>query len=186
MSELDKILSDAYDVMKDTMDKAEESTVPYAVVTDESVKVLGDANNTKSVKSDYVVSFFMPKDKVENKDVGVKAGDRIIIMKEYKDIELTVEKQVVISSYLAELVPYFYKPTQDGKVIDYEEAEQIEIRKYFADEKFLNSLKVIIQVLLDLKDEEAQYVSYGTLLRIVTQLFKEHPEVINEAYSFFV
>lgn len=186
MSEVEKVLAESYDSLKESMDKAEQSTVPFPVVTpDDEIKIVGDANNTTPVVSSYVVSFLIPISKAPNLNAPT-VGNNKLYVHEYKDITLPVEKAVVISSYVSELIPYFYKPKEDGEVVEYEMKEQIEIRKNFADESFLNNLRNIVKALLDMEDDLLQYVTYKTLLSITLQLFDEHPEIVNESFSFFV
>lgn len=179
-------LDEIYDELKGTIDDAEKSTIPYPVSTpDEKLKIVGDANNTPKVKSTFHISFLIPKDKVPNVDAPTIGKDKLI-KKVFEDVEISAEKVTAINFCITNLMPYFYKPEEDGKVTNYDEKLNSKIRKAFMDKEFIQILRDLTQIVLDIDDSLINYVSYMSLLEVLNTLGKEHPEIINESFSFFV
>ena len=100
-----------YNEISEALDKAEEDTTPFMVVTDQDLNVVGDANKTELNKHDYKIAFRIFKD-----------GKYEWIDKEFKDVYITPRNDVKVSRMLTQLMPYF-KKIEDGVVGGYKKIE---------------------------------------------------------------
>lgn len=168
---------DDYKGIDEAIDKAEESVTPFAVVANDEVNVVGDANKTEINSHDYTMRFRVPSKK-EDGSVGYKW-----IEKEFKDVYITPRNDIKVNRMLVKLLPY-YRKNVDGNIEKYTTEEAMEIVNDFSDE-LLDVLYDTVACVLGINKELAPYMDMACVLEAARQIILDYPETINEADTFF-
>ena len=159
-----------YNEISEALDKAEEDTTPFMVVTDQDLNVVGDANKTEINKHDYIVNFRV-----------FKAGKYEWVEKEFKDVYITPRNDVKVSRMLTQLMPFF-KKTEDGKVKKFTNEEILDI---LTQDALLDTMYDTVAAILNIPDSLKDYMAPESVIQAVTQIIKDYPEAVNEADTFF-
>lgn len=160
------------------VDKAAESTRPFAVATGDELAVAGDANETQVKKYTYEIKFVRPV--IEDGNiVGEKAE-----VKTYKNIFITPRKQTRVTKLITLMMPYFRKQNEDGTVGSYTILELIEICASF-DEEIYDLMYDLVAYIMDIPDEDKEYMQLGSVVATVLKFMGDAPETVNEAEAFF-
>lgn len=167
-----------YDAILAALDKAQESTRPFLVVSNENLAVAGDANDTKLNKYDYEIEFRKPV--YEN---GTLTGYEDET-KEYKNVFVTPRQQSKIVKILAHILPYFRKVSEDGSIENYTDYELAEIFANFEEEVY-DLMYELCAVVFGIPKEEKEYMKMSSVIVSAIRFIGNTPELANEAESFF-
>lgn len=159
-----------YNEISEALDKAEEDTTPFMVVTDQDLNVVGDANKTEINKHDYKVAFRIYKD-----------GKYEWVEKEFKDVYITPRNDVKVSRMLTQLMPYF-KKIEDGKTKKYEKEEILDI---LTQDTILDAMYDTVAAVLSIPDNLKDLMAPESVIQAAAQIIKDYPEAVNEADTFF-
>ncbi len=168
---------DDYRAIDNALDAAEESVTPFAVVTNDEIAVVGDANKTEINAHDYTMKFRVPEKK-EDGSVGYKW-----ITKEFKDVYITPRNDIKVNRMLMKLLPY-YRKNEDGELHKYTAEEAMDIVDSFSDD-LLDALYDTVACVLGIDKALAPYMDMASVLKAATQIIRDYPETVNEADTFF-
>lgn len=159
-----------YDEISNALDKAEESTTPFVVVSNGEINVVGDANKTELNKHDYTIYFRLFND-----------GKYDWVKKEFKDVFIPPRLDVKVNRMLVQLMPYF-KKAKDGRVEKFTREESLEIASQDA---LMDAMYDTVAAVLNIPDNLKNYMATESVIQAVGQILRDFPEAINEADTFF-
>lgn len=162
---------------KEALDSSVESTTPFLVMDDDSLAVVGDANDTQIKPHDYTIRFRVPIE--EN-------GQRKLTVKEvtYKDKYITPRQDIQIVQLITELLPYFRKANPDGTVTEYSEEELWNLLTEM-DQEIFDLMYRLVGSFLGIDKSLNDYMLPGDVLTAVNKILRDYKEVVNEADTFF-
>lgn len=166
-----------YKKIKDAIDSAQDSVVPFPVMDGDELAVVGDANETQISKHDFKMHFRVPIE---------EDGKRKIVMKEveYKDLYITPRQDIKIVQLITELLPYFRKANPDGTVKEYSDEELWKILTDMEQEIF-DLMYELVGMFLGVDKSLRDFMVPGDVLECVHMIFAEYKEVVNESDTFF-
>lgn len=151
--------------IKSEMDKAQESTTPFALVNEDNLAVVGDANDTKTVLSDYTITFRLPDGKGGSVEKDV----------EYKSVFITPRQETRLARLYAELLPFFKKFEDSGEVTDYDESELVYIAQTLTEE-MLDLMYDLVGYVLGVDPELMDYMTIQSVVPAVAQIIRQYPQ----------
>ena len=165
-----------YKKIKDAIDSAQDSVVPFPVMDGDELAVVGDANETQLNMHDFTMHFKVP---VEDE------GKRKIVVKEveYKDIYVTPRLEPKIEVAIAELLPYFRKIRPDGSVGDFTHEEVYQLLDEMSQEIF-DKMYALVGSFLGVDKSLWDYMSATDVFEAVFKIFSDYKEVANAADTF--
>lgn len=169
----------AYEEIKEGIDKAPESPVPFPVVKDEKMSVIGDANETQINKHDFKIVFRLPEGIVE----GEKIDGGVLKEVEYKDVFITPRQSGKVVSSLCRMLPFFRKIVDRG-VSEYTQEDVIEMLAEFGDD-FVDDMYDLVGKTLKIDDALIDYMLPSSAVQATVQIVTNYPEIVNEAEAFF-
>lgn len=168
-----------YDGLLEAINKAGESTRPFTVIKNDTLAVVGDANDTQLKKFEYEITFKKPSYDEEGNLVG-KTSET----KRYKNIFIAPRQQTRVVKILTMILPYFHKVNEDGSLSDYTPYELGEIFSAM-DESIYDLMYELVTYVLHIPKEEADFMQFSSVIGSTIKICMEFPEVVNEAGSFF-
>lgn len=163
--------------IREELDNAQDSVIPFAAVHNDTVAVVGDANETEIKKNDFKITYRIPK---RNEDGTIGTMTQEV---EYNDVFITPRQDMKVVRLLTQLLPYFRK-VNNGKVEEYNDNEIIEIVSGMDDEIYDLMYKLVASV-LRINPELVDYMTPVSVLVAVAQIIHSYPEVAKEADTFF-
>ena len=162
-----------YREIDEAINQAQDSVVPFPVATDDELAVVGDANKTELNIHDFKITFCIPQNgKYVNHD------------KEFKNVYITPRQNPSVIKAMNTLLPYFKKPTKDGTVVEYTKAEKLEIIGSF-DQAVYDAMYDVVATVLRIDNELKDYMTPATVMDAAAKIFRQYPEMVNEADTFF-
>lgn len=169
----------AYEDIKEGIDNAPNSTVPFPVVKDDKMSVIGDANETQINKHDFKITFRLPEGIAE----GQKVNGGVLKEIEYKDVFITPRQSGKVVSSLCRMLPFFRKIVDKG-VADYTQEDIVEMLAEFGDD-FVDDMYDLVGKTLKIDDALIDYMLPGSAVQATVQIVTGYPEIVNEAEAFF-
>lgn len=169
----------AYEDIKEGIDNAPNSTVPFPVVKDDKMSVIGDANETQINKHDFKIQFRLPEGVAE----GEKIDGGVLKEVEYKDVFITPRQSGKVVSSLCRMLPFFRKIVDKG-VADYTQEDIVEMLAEFGDD-FVDDMYDLVGKTLKIDDALIDYMLPGSAVQATVQIVTGYPEIVNEAEAFF-
>lgn len=169
----------AYEEIKEGIDKAPESPVPFPVIKDEKMSVIGDANETEINKHDFKITFRLPEGVAE----GEKVESGVLKEIEYKDVFITPRQSGKVVSSLCRMLPFFRKIVDKG-VEDYSVDDIVEMLAEFGDD-FVDDMYDLVGKVLKIDDALLDYMLPTSAVQATSQIITGYPEIVNEAEAFF-
>lgn len=169
-----------YEDIKEGIDKAPESPVPFPVVKDDKMSVIGDANETQINKHDFKIKFRLPEGVAE----GEKVDGGVLKEIEYKDVFITPRQSGKVVSSLCRMLPFFRKIVDKG-VADYTQEDIVEMLAEFGDD-FVDDMYDLVAKTLKIDDALIDYMLPGSAVEATSQIIRNYPEIVNEAEAFFL
>lgn len=170
-----------------SMNEAHKDDTPFAVVADNGVNVIGNANKTEVKSHDYNVRFRFPKSMAEGidpKDIVQTVGDYVIVNMEFTDVHIKPRNDVDINAAIVQILPYFKNMNEDLSVTDKTQEELIQLVKTVNDDIGLDIYDVVAAI-LDVDKSLKDYMLFTDVLEVLKRMPQDFPEVFNEAESFF-
>lgn len=160
--------------MKDAVDRASESTIPFPIVKDNAVAVAGDPNKTELNKQDFTISFRIPDGK----------GGYLSREVEYKDVYLTPRRALTASRLITSLMPLFRKTKSDGTIDEYTDEEMIALVNSM-DENVIDLMYKLVASVVGVNDELAEFMIPKSVLDAILKIFTVYPDLVNTGDAFF-
>lgn len=164
-----------------------EDTTPYAVVANDEIHVVGDANKTEVKKHDYIMSFLFPaewKNRFEAKDIVGESSSHIMVEMEYKDITITPRNHLDALSALVELEPFFNKVIENGEVKELTGEDIRDILRYM-NKEMRDALGHAVATILRVDKSIEDYMNIVDVIFVAELIMRDFPEAINEANQLF-
>lgn len=176
----DELLA-TYADMKESLDNAPESPVPFPVVKDEKLSVIGDANETQINKHDFQIRFKFPRGAIDGQT------EDIVRTKEFKNIFIAPRKSMKVISIVCRMMPFFRKVIDDSGEARIEKYSLNEILELIGEhgDVFSNDMYELVASVLDIDEEMIDFMEPDSVLDATAQIFRNYPELLNEAESFF-
>lgn len=168
-----------YTAILSALNKAQESTRPFTVVTNDTLAVVGDANDTKVNKYTYEIDFTHP----EYDDDGNITGEKRET-KTYKNVYIKPRQQSRITKIIVTLLPFFRKTDEEGNITQYTPYELATIFSTL-DESIYDIMYDLVAYVLGVPEEEKDYMELASVVKATLRFFLDFPEAVNEAESFF-
>ena len=176
-----------FEEIKRTLDDAENDTTPYAVVANDEVGIVGDANNTEAKKGEYTIRFGFPnteewRKQIDPNEIFKETENYIGVKRTFKSVFVSPRRHSTVLTAFTELYAFFNYITEDGEVRDLTEDEipmALKILDENADAVY-NAVATIIGISPEVSEWMLQTDVTYTLLKIIN----DFPEIINEADFF--
>ncbi|EMW5451979.1 TPA: hypothetical protein ITS76_000622 [Enterococcus faecalis] len=176
--------------MKHKMDKTQDTSKPYAVIDNDNIAVVGDANEIQKVEENYVIKFRVPKEFFEEIPYGATTVDKYVIFGvEYSNASVTGMNDLKIVDALLNIQPFlkeFYQKDEDGKVTIVEKTDR-EVLKMLStsEDEVIYGFYKVVAAFLGVDEELIEYMLPFSVIETFTALTENHPEVFKEADAFF-
>lgn len=167
-----------YNGIKAALDNAQESTIPFPVVNDSELAVVGDANKTELKKYEYQITFEKPVYE-DGKLTGMTTET-----KTYENVYVKPRHNTQIVKWLASMLPYFYKVDEDGNQVEYTKLEMLSIFGKL-DGAILDIMYELVAVILGISDEDKDFMVGSSVMETVLKFIEDNPQTANEAMTFF-
>ena len=179
-SERGAMTEEQYLGIKAALDKAEETVIPFPVVNDDELAVVGDANRTELRRFEYEITFEKP---VYDED-GTLTGDFDIQKKKYENVFVKPRMNGRIVKLLASMLPYFYKVDENGNQVEYTQLEMIQIFGRL-EESILDRMYELVAAILDIPMSDIDYMTSTSVLNTIMKFIEDNPNTAREAQLFF-
>lgn len=160
--------------MKESVDKAADSTIPFPIVKDGDIAVVGDVNKTELNKHDFKIAFRVPNGE----------GGHTTREVEYKDVYLTPRRSVTASRLITSMMPLFRKVKENGDISEYSDAEMREMVDEM-DDNVIDLMYKLVATVVGVNDELADFMIPKSVLDAVLQILKDYPDLVNTGDAFF-
>ncbi|WP_086350266.1 hypothetical protein [Candidatus Enterococcus clewellii] len=165
--------------------KVSEDDTPFAVVKDQEVSVIGDANKTEVKTGEYNVKFRVPQSHFEQKPEGaVEVGKYYVFSVAFADIMITPRSDLRIVDAIMKITPFFNKLKENGDVEEFNKEELLSIFVNAGDEIHL-AIYNLVATFLGIDDQMGEYMLPFSVIENLNKIMDKHPEVFNEADVFF-
>ncbi|MBL1226523.1 hypothetical protein [Enterococcus sp. BWR-S5] len=165
--------------------KTNEDDTPFAIVKDQEVSVIGDANKTEVKTGDYSVKFRVPQSQFEQKPEGAKeVGMYYVFSVAFDGVMITPRSDLKIVDAIMKITPFFNKLRENGEIESLEKEELLSIFISAGDEIHL-AIYNLVATFLGIDDQMGEYMLPFSVIENLNKIMENHPEVFNEADVFF-
>lgn len=169
-----------YEDVKDGIDAAPDSPVPFPVIKDEKISVVGDANETQIKPHDFKIKFEFPKGTVE----GVETERGVMKEIEYTNVWVTPRQRAKVVSSMCKMFPFYRKIEERGGIDEYTVDEYAQLLSENGDD-YVDAMYELVAKTLGVAPELVEYMYFPSVTEATVRIFKEYPDIVNEAESFF-
>lgn len=175
--------------MAEKIRTANEDDTPFAVVNNDTVSVIGDANKTQVVRNDYKMRFRMPKEwyssSSEDKNIQ-EVGSFIVFDRFYEGVTITPRSDLQIISAMMKLQPFFMKVKEDNNgSLEYSDNMELIHVMAHASTDIVLAMYNVVATFLGIDDITGEWMLPGNVIETLSKIFTAHPEMLNEADVFF-
>lgn len=163
--------------IKESIDKAGESTIPFPIVKDGNVAVVGDANKTELNKHNFEIVFRIPDPKAEAGYTTVKT--------EYKDIYIKPRQAPTVQRLFTNVMPLVRKVKVDGTIEDYSQEELIEITNALNDGGVYDIMYELVATVIGVHPDLVDYMTPKSVFDAVLKIIQVFPDMVNAGEAFF-
>lgn len=165
--------------------KTNEDTTPFAVVKEEKISVIGDANKTQVKSNDYEIKFRIPKDGLEQIPAGAReVGPYYVFTIKYENVTITPRNDLRIVDAIMKIVPFFNKLKEDGSMESLTNEEILSVYVGAGEEVHL-AVYNLVATFLGIDDMMGEYMLPFSVISALNRIIDTHPEIFNEADVFF-
>lgn len=162
--------------MKEAANKASESTIPFPIVKDGTVAVVGDANKTALNKHDFTITFCIP-------DQNAETGYAVRHV-EYKDVYPKPRQASDIERLVTMMMPIMHKVKQDGTVEDYTTEELIALTEALNDGVY-DLMYQLVERVVGVHKDLVDYMTPKSVFENTMKIFECYPDMLNAGEAFF-
>lgn len=166
---------------------AEKDDTPFAVVANDEIHVVGDANKTQVKKHDYTMMFYFPnewKGRFDRASILKEGLTHFAVEIDYTNITITPRNHVAATTALVELEPFFNKILDNGEVVDLTMEDVKELLRYMSDD-MTKALYNAVGTILGVDKSIIPYMGIMDVMFTASLLIRDFPEAINEANQLF-
>lgn len=148
----------------------QDTTEPFLFLDNGNAKVVGDANNTKLKKHDYVLTF--------------ESTDGNQVTKEYKGVFIPPRKRLKVQRLMVKMLPYFRSIDEEGNVHKLSDEEALTAIVSMDDEIYdimYDLAEEVLEVPHGLKD----YITPASAIAFGIKLILDNPATAREADQSF-
>ena len=176
-------LLNMYETMDKGIEEAKESPIPYPIVKDDKLSVIGDANETELNKHDFTIVFRLPEGVAD----GEKVQGGVLKEVEYKNVFISPRQSGKVVASLCRMLPFFRKiiDTSEGKEgVSFTRDEVVEMLAEFGDD-FIDYMYDLVAKTLKIDDALVEYMQLESAMNATVKIIQNYPEIVNEAEAFF-
>ncbi|MBL1227991.1 hypothetical protein IW492_01945 [Enterococcus sp. BWB1-3] len=171
--------------ISDKLKKTNEDDTPFAIVKDQEVSVIGDANKTEIKQANYSVRFRVPKTFFEEAPEGAKeVGSFYVFNVDFEGVTITPRSDLKIVDAIMKIIPFFNKLRENGEVEAFDKEELLSIFVNAGDDVHL-AIYNLVATFLGIDDQLGEYMLPFSVIENLNKIMDSHPEVFNEADVFF-
>lgn len=164
-----------YREIDEAIDKAQDSVVPFPVQTEDELSVVGDANQTEINKHDFTIRFILLKD-----------GKYVKVTQEYKNVFVNPRHAPSVNKAMTNLMPYFRKIKGDGAVINYTDAEKVQIaREMEQNQELYDIMRDLVATVLDIEPRFKDGMVSEDVMQSTLKILQQWPDMVNASETFF-
>lgn len=169
--------------IKDSMDKAEEDTTPYAAVSEGQIHIVGDPNKTEVKKEDFVIQFAYPntefwRKQIDEKEIFNETPNYIGVEKHFKDVWVSPRLQTAIMTAFVELYAFFTTTMENGEVRDMT-LDEIKIALRELNQEMVEAMCHAVGTILKIPPREEDFMLTTSTAVCLIKIVEAFPEVIN-------
>lgn len=153
---------------------ADKSDIPFPIVKDGNIAVVGDANKTDLNKHDFILTFVVPDENGEYHEKSV----------EYKGIWLKPRHAVTVQRLMTALQPLFYKVKPDGSLEDYTDEEMLEVAEVY-EGNVIDQIYRLVAVVLGVDERLVDFIAPDSALEAFHKIMLSYPDLVKASDSFF-
>lgn len=177
-------------IIGEQIKNAKKDTTPFAVVTDEGAQIVGDTSKTVPKTDDYLVKFRFPKKLLKEIPDGSKVVDNYIFYEElFTDRMLLPKNDIKTLNATFPLMQYFTTIVTDEngveKLKNMDTLESIALMSDLDKQGLIAPMCDFVASFLEIEASIQEYMLPMNLFENTAQILINHPEIINEAASFF-
>ena len=161
--------------LREAKEAANESDIPFPIVKDGDIAVVGDANKTELNKHDFRLTFLVPNEETDGYDKKVV---------EYKDVWLKPRQAVTVQRLMTSLLPLFYKVKENGKVENLNDDEMMEVVNMY-EGTVLDQIYHLVAVVLGVDERLQDYIDPASALEAYRKIMQFYPDVARASDVFF-
>lgn len=159
------------------IEKARDEDKPFAVYSGDEISVVGDANKTEVVKSEYDITFMYPKDEYYERydsvpSNGKETANFVFLKHKFTNVTVNPRNNTLLAEAIIKIVPFFQEYERLNGAFE-EKLEKIE-KEFNA--KFIN--KNTDNVKTTLKDEQKN-------LEMMKRYLSEFEDFTTELIHFY-
>lgn len=184
---MDKLKAEQFlGIVNKTADtSASEGETPFAHHKDGGMEVIGNANEIDTKKNDYIIEFRAPADFFgDNRPEGSKVvGNSVLFTKHVYDQFIPAIKETKMLAAISGFLQ-FHKDIEEHKGENRPPEELLQIFAAYEPEIHI-ALFDAVAIFLDVPDTIKYFMRTSNVLENYGKLFENHPELFDEAESFF-
>lgn len=178
----------------DAYDRNKDSDKPFYTVQDEQIAVIGDANDTEVVTSDYTVGFLFDKDELDEipEDAEI-VGNFVRVEQTYEKVRLNPKKFPKVLDDTLAIQPFLVAVEEltdemsDDANDDEKELYGMKLNKIYSElrDETIDACYGVVKNLLGIDDELADHMQPYSVLVNIMKIISLHPELFNSANVLF-
>lgn len=181
------ISKEDFEEIKRRLDEAENDDTPYAIVANDEIGIVGDADKTELKKGEYTIRFGFPntdawKSHIDPEEIFRETENYIGVEKTFKDVFISPRRHSTILSAFTELYAFFNFIMDDGDVRDLTE-DELPMALKMLDEN-ADATYNAVAAILGIDSDVAEWMFETDVTMALLKMIKDFPEIVNETDFF--
>lgn len=160
--------------LREAATKAQESTIPFPIVKDGDMAVVGDANKTELNKHDFDIDFLIPGED----------GEYVSKTVQYNDVYLKPRHAVTVQRAMTSIMPMLYKIKPGGSVEEYTDEELQEVANTY-EGNVLEQIYYLVSVVLGIDTRLIEWAVPDSIMKAFHKIMQSYPDLVKASESFF-
>ena len=174
--------------IQEKMNEAQHDDTPIPLVTDNGLKVVGDANKTERKSRDYSIRFRFPENEAQNideKDIVQRVLGYVVVKVDFTDVHIVPRRDIDINAAIVKVIPYFQKLKEDGVTLKNRTPEEmVDFVKGMSDE-IGDDIYSLVASILNVDRKIQDNMVFSDVIKVLEKLPQDFPEAFSEADAFF-
>lgn len=181
------ITREEFEELKRRFDEAENDDTPFAVVANDEIGIVGDADKTEQKKGEYTVQFGLPnteewKKQFEPNEIFKETENYIGVEKTFKDVFISPRRHSTVLAAFTELYAFFNYISDDGEVRELTE-DEIPTALQLLDDN-IDAVYRAVGAVLGIDNAMSEWMLHTSATYTLLKMIKDFPEIINETDFF--